>query len=893
MGGIYGLFGWNDNIWSELQAGTSGIVSYISKADSQNLLVQGTFEESSDGSLYSIVPPKWISISGNSPISEAEWKSLWCGDGNITISEPISLEISLINREIRLTSVIISSITNDIQVSLTIGDRVISLRSLDGECSDNCISSTNNGGRFLLSSPEELESMQLQLIPKNTTVLQKLQFTQDQIFLSSTDIPNSVECLAPPFDDIKTSQEGSWKRDSDLQIHDVSNSQDSASFTISAKIVETGNYDIFFSVNGCALSGLCALRDFVDVTFKADNKEERTQAVNQRSLNTTQELLFNGNLEKGTTISVSMKRSSQALVSAGGQLVYDGLLIKRIPESTGLGGMALLNTQRSSWKKVDVSDINFRINSNGKPVEANRLKQLREKVSALNGTVEIVLIQENSFIIGGNFTSKNDPSVRNIVSWDGSTSNVNPLGNGVDGAVTDLQDANGKIYVIGKFQAAFNGDETINSPGYIEWNKANLKFESDTFLEGDIKSLSVSSDQVFVAGDFGEIRLPRAIISGEEFAIWLTITIVAVLLIALLTIYCFYYRSRKGKEVDEETQEESKETERTIIRGTSPEMTMTTSPSYNFKDNLDTFGFEPPSDYYVGADIEEKHEDDSEDIVPSDHIALGLEDFEDKNKPTNESKFTNLKENPDENEFFRLDSDEIDDFAPEAQPGFEEDGDKIPKKHHNAESLRQNSFKEENISSDLGKKLENDNREEIKPISGLISPVEDVPNLARTKEAEELDPVDAGSYNQCYKINEEFTPLRDKFTSTYERSFEIMEDDPIYDESNNALSLVSKDQDTNEGESLGSNGSFIVKNVTAVDEDLNDLSPPILYEEESIFDEDFEPVMAVESKPGLSQIPMMEEVSLASLKSSSGSEGEISISIVSTKSNLDFQGHSP
>ncbi len=87
------------------------------------------------------------------------------------------------------------------------------------------------------------------------------------------------------------------------------------------------------------------------------------------------------------------------------------------------------------------------------------------------GDVFALRTYAGKLIVGGNFTIAGGTPARGVVAWDGT--NWEPLGDGVNNAVTTLNEYNGALIVGGRFTTATNpGGTTISANRIASWNGA-------------------------------------------------------------------------------------------------------------------------------------------------------------------------------------------------------------------------------------------------------------------------------------------------------------------------------------------------------------------------------------------------------------------------------------
>jgi len=95
--------------------------------------------------------------------------------------------------------------------------------------------------------------------------------------------------------------------------------------------------------------------------------------------------------------------------------------------------------------------------------------------NGLNGAVSSLVLYGDSLFVGGNFeaTADNSTPLRYIAQYSISGNTWSPLGGGVDGPVTSLNQENGRLSVAGNFtHVLFSGSSTpgLSTAGFASWD---------------------------------------------------------------------------------------------------------------------------------------------------------------------------------------------------------------------------------------------------------------------------------------------------------------------------------------------------------------------------------------------------------------------------------------
>lgn len=129
--------------------------------------------------------------------------------------------------------------------------------------------------------------------------------------------------------------------------------------------------------------------------------------------------------------------------------------------------------------------------------------------NGLNGPVAALVLSGDFLFVGGGFTDTLNGStsgqLRGIAMYDVQKNTWSPLGAGVDGKVTSLGLADGKVQVAGNFTGLFDSptDASVHANGFATWDlKTNTWVNSGGFLVGSMTFVgnSTASTQL-IAGN--------------------------------------------------------------------------------------------------------------------------------------------------------------------------------------------------------------------------------------------------------------------------------------------------------------------------------------------------------------------------------------------------------
>ena len=553
-GGSDGLFQWNGDSWRRVSTGPAGLIRSLSASQDSNLLLQGFFSETADGSQFSPIPASFIRITSDRDSNPSPDTSLSCGRANMTLTGSVYLTIRF-SRRFTLTSMLLES-TGNLSVSLKNSQTglpipLVSIDDFDTEkgCERDC-RATGPTSRLIFMQPIETDVLNLAIdatFAADGAALSMLQFTQSGgTFISALDEASSESCVSDPFKTRVTGSGGTWSDQTPVKIHTISDVSDTSSVAMDLTIDETGEYELVLPIQGCGAVGLCALRDFVQVNVTLNGADLKQLVVNARQESDAFESLVTQKFEAGATIRVTLQRSAQAQTSAGSQIAFQGLIVKRVASAKELNGYALYDFKSTKWTTIQASPPKFDvILDQFKQVPPDSiLSAIATDLSSLvDGTINKVLVTgQERVIVGGNFSvSTKEGTSDNLVGYDASAKQFKVLTNdALDGEVTGLTtDASHYVHITGLFKKS-----------YVVLNPAMSQLSSPVSLEGRVTSLSVSpSGETFLAGKFTKLDLPaRRGLGSGDLPWWIILIIVIACVLCMVVTVLFIARRITKRE---------------------------------------------------------------------------------------------------------------------------------------------------------------------------------------------------------------------------------------------------------------------------------------------------------------------------------------------------------
>ena len=135
--------------------------------------------------------------------------------------------------------------------------------------------------------------------------------------------------------------------------------------------------------------------------------------------------------------------------------------------------------------------------------------------NGLNGAVSSLVLYGDSLFVGGNFeaTADNSTTLRHIAQYSISGNTWSPLGGGVDGPVTSLNQENGRLSVAGQFTHVFSSGSSTNglsAGGFASWDIANKTWvNSGGLFVGEmtfVGNATANGEGEYVAGNVKTYR---------------------------------------------------------------------------------------------------------------------------------------------------------------------------------------------------------------------------------------------------------------------------------------------------------------------------------------------------------------------------------------------------
>ena len=145
--------------------------------------------------------------------------------------------------------------------------------------------------------------------------------------------------------------------------------------------------------------------------------------------------------------------------------------------------------------------------------KSNALAALAQ--NGLNGAVSSLLLYGDSLFIGGSFeaTADNSTTLRHIAQYSISRNTWSPLGGGVDGPVTSLNQENGHLSVAGNFTHVFSSGSSTNglaAAGFASWDITNATWvNSGGLFVGEVTfvgNATANGEGEYIAGNVKTYR---------------------------------------------------------------------------------------------------------------------------------------------------------------------------------------------------------------------------------------------------------------------------------------------------------------------------------------------------------------------------------------------------
>lgn len=348
--------------------------------------------------------------------------------------------------------------------------------------------------------------------------LNGIELFQDSIFTYAIDEFNEGNCgeLAHPSE---SSRQGDWRTTAvpDQSVHYLTTEvTDPANtfVTFRPDVKESGNYSVLLFTPGCVADGTCASRGRINVTAKLASSTRKAPPVETIIWQTN-------NFEKYDTIYTGFVEASSesfrpevtiAPLEGTQTMVADRVMFKLISSTGGLNGLYEYDPKNATKKDLSVNKAGTSLEpnalvsslvSNGKRVYAagNFSSKANSRINnilsfeiddpsptplangGLNEEVESQLVLNDTLYVGGHFTrtSEGGPKgLNHVAAYSGADKSWSALGAGVNGPVTSIvplslnisSDAPETVVAVsGSFDeiVAFGSHSAVPVPGFAIW----------------------------------------------------------------------------------------------------------------------------------------------------------------------------------------------------------------------------------------------------------------------------------------------------------------------------------------------------------------------------------------------------------------------------------------
>jgi hypothetical protein len=414
---------------------------------------------------------------------------------------------------------------------------------------------------FLFDQPLAVTGVQIKLtsFTGSGPGLHILQILSSGAFASSLSDYNSQSCYAP--NPSNTTQTGQWTAKvantniagtvQTVLVSSVNIGTSSSSgptFTWIPYVSAAGSYDINLLVPGCTNFQDCASRTSVKVTvFPGANLPPYVTEVSQQNQDDAIVLLYSGPIlpsspDYVTTISMALSDSPAGsgqggkyeLVADRVQLMLKSANVNATTTQSGSGGSSGSSTKSFGFLEWPIgqtttSSFDGRTtfpNSSLTSIDAIGINVFNGMggASALisSSAINVVTQHSGDYYIGGSFTLSSVPASgsSNIVAFrSGVLTGVSD--GGLDGEVSTMVVSGDQLYVGGSFKGTHSGS-TGNLNGIAVYNvQKNIWSRVGAGVDGAVTSLVLVSNQLQVAGNF--TRLLTSVGNGVNvpgFAVW-------------------------------------------------------------------------------------------------------------------------------------------------------------------------------------------------------------------------------------------------------------------------------------------------------------------------------------------------------------------------------------
>ena len=323
------------------------------------------------------------------------------------------------------------------------------------------------------------------------------------------------------------------------------------SFTWIPYVSAAGNYDINLLVPGCTNFQDCAARTSVKVVvFPGSNIPPYVTDVSQQNTDDATVLLYSGPIlpsspEFVTTISMELSDSPTGtgqsgqyeLVADRVQLILKSANINATTTQSGSGSTSSLGSINSfgflEWPRNQMSVTNvdgrkFFPNSSMTALDAIGINLLNgmggaTALTSPNAAINALTLHTTGYYIGGSFalTSGTASGSSNIVSFKNGV--LAPIADGgLNGDVLSMALFNDQLYVGGSFKGTRSGSiQGLNQLAVYDIQK-NTWSTLGAGVDGVVTKVVVTNDQLEVAGNFTNLLLASssAGIHSPGFAVW-------------------------------------------------------------------------------------------------------------------------------------------------------------------------------------------------------------------------------------------------------------------------------------------------------------------------------------------------------------------------------------